>query len=148
MHISGNSEHLYLFLLVFSVLAISFIIQPIGQDFNKLYIAAPSGHKLVLPPTCMSKTMFGISCPGCGLTRSFVAIAHGNFESALELNPFGPVFFLLLLLQLPYRVLKYLSLCTKELLKIDKAIDPIAWAILFGMMLSWGLRLYSNNIPH
>jgi hypothetical protein len=37
--------------------------------------------------------MFHIPCPGCGLTRSFKAIWHGNLGLALRYHPLGPVYF-------------------------------------------------------
>ena len=40
---------------------------------------------------CVSVVAFGQECPGCGLTRSFAAMGHGDFESARALNPLGPV---------------------------------------------------------
>jgi hypothetical protein len=35
---------------------------------------------------CLLKDIFGIPCPGCGLTRAFLFLAHGDLRSALELN--------------------------------------------------------------
>jgi len=32
------------------------------------------------------KDAFGIPCPGCGLTRAFLFLGHGDFRSAMELN--------------------------------------------------------------
>jgi hypothetical protein len=42
-----------------------------------------------LPALCLTKRMFGIPCPGCGLTHSWVAAAHGEFAASLAANPFG-----------------------------------------------------------
>ncbi|MGF1975057.1 MAG: DUF2752 domain-containing protein [Nostoc sp. CmiSLP01] len=35
----------------------------------------------------------GIPCPTCGMTRSFMAIAQGNFPQAVVENLFGPLLF-------------------------------------------------------
>lgn len=43
---------------------------------------------------CPFRAITGIPCPGCGLTRSFMAIARGDFENALRMHLFGPVLFL------------------------------------------------------
>jgi hypothetical protein len=56
--------------------------------------------------TCAFKRLTGIECGGCGLTRSFVSLAHGDVESAVQFNPVGPWIFILALLQIPYRALK------------------------------------------
>ena len=41
---------------------------------------------------CMSKRMFGVSCPGCGLTRSVTATMHLELATALRMHLFGPIF--------------------------------------------------------
>lgn len=47
----------------------------------------------ILKFECLFKTLFGISCPGCGLTRSFRAIFDLDFYSATLYNILGiPLF--------------------------------------------------------
>ena len=36
---------------------------------------------------CISKTLFGIECLGCGFQRAFVLILEGNFEAAFTMYP-------------------------------------------------------------
>lgn len=40
---------------------------------------------------CVSVLALGQECPGCGLTRSFVAMGSGDFAGAILFNPLGPV---------------------------------------------------------
>lgn len=47
-----------------------------------------------LPLFCLFKTITGIGCPGCGMTRAFLELAEGNFIAAFHLNPFSVPFFL------------------------------------------------------
>ena len=42
---------------------------------------------------CTFRNLFDLPCPGCGVTRSLRATAHGDLASAFDLNPFGPLFF-------------------------------------------------------
>ena len=42
---------------------------------------------------CWSRLLFGAFCPGCGLTRSFVALAGGSLTDAWRLNRMGPLLF-------------------------------------------------------
>ncbi|MBS7409979.1 MAG: DUF2752 domain-containing protein, partial [Muribaculaceae bacterium] len=36
---------------------------------------------------CPSKLIFHIPCPGCGMTRALILLCHGQFVSAIALNP-------------------------------------------------------------
>jgi hypothetical protein len=47
-----------------------------------------------IPVMCQWRRIFGVSCPGCGLTRSFVYLAHLQPVKAFEMNLLGPPFFL------------------------------------------------------
>ncbi len=38
-------------------------------------------------PFCPLASVFGVPCPGCGLTRATLALAHGDLQHALELHP-------------------------------------------------------------
>ncbi|GAB2657007.1 hypothetical protein GCM10027169_20720 [Gordonia jinhuaensis] len=42
------------------------------------------------PVLCPFRLATGLPCPGCGLTRSWVALAHGDVAGAFALNLFGP----------------------------------------------------------
>ena len=42
---------------------------------------------------CLSNELFGVDCPFCGMTRSFVALAHGRLGAAIEFHPAGPILF-------------------------------------------------------
>jgi hypothetical protein len=38
---------------------------------------------------CPIRNIFGIRCPGCGMTRAFVAMSSGNMPRAWRHNPFS-----------------------------------------------------------
>jgi len=38
-------------------------------------------------PLCLVHLLFGVAGPGCGMTRAFLFLGHGDLRSALELNP-------------------------------------------------------------
>src|SRR5213082_114107 len=43
------------------------------------------------PPLCPFRLLTGLPCPGCGLTRSVVSLAHGDLAAALTFHPLGPL---------------------------------------------------------
>ncbi|MFK7738562.1 MAG: DUF2752 domain-containing protein [Pirellulaceae bacterium] len=57
--------------------------------------------QIALPETCAFRGTFGMDCPGCGLTRSFVHIAHGRLGDAWQLHAVSFILFAYTLAQLP-----------------------------------------------
>lgn len=45
------------------------------------------------PTICPFRLATGLPCPGCGLTRSWVALAHGRVSDSFGANLFGPLAF-------------------------------------------------------
>ena len=62
-------------------------------------LAAPAFAQLTMPggaplsSPCLSRALFHVDCPFCGMTRSFVALAHGRLGAALDFHPAGPRLF-------------------------------------------------------
>ncbi len=54
----------------------------------------------VMPVTCLFKTVTGISCPACGMTRAFKAILHFDFLEACYQNLLSIPLFLFFLLSM------------------------------------------------
>lgn len=61
-----------------------------------------------LPESCATLLAFGLPCPGCGLTRSFVSLSQGDWLAGWRFHPLGPLLFALVLLQLPLRAWRLL----------------------------------------
>ena len=89
---------LVVFLLCLCVVMLSFTLSP-GDELVSLW-------GLEVPKLCAFQNLFGIDCLGCGMTRSFVYLAHGDLETALRKNLLGPVLFMVVLSQLPYRLIR------------------------------------------
>lgn len=75
-----------------------------------------AGTRVILPGTCVSRYVFGLPCPGCGLTRSFVSLAHGDFVDSLRFNPAGVLLFALIALQIPFRAI--------QIWRLRQGLDP------------------------
>ena len=48
-----------------------------------------------LPDLCLFHRLSGLLCPGCGMTRAFLALGALDLRAAVSLNPFSPILFLL-----------------------------------------------------
>lgn len=57
-----------------------------------------------IPSTCPSRSLFGVTCPGCGLTRSFVLLTKGRFGDSLRLHRVGLILYAFFLYQLVFRI--------------------------------------------
>ncbi len=66
------------------------------------------GLPFSLPELCYFRATTGLNCPGCGLTRSFISLAHGELALAWHYNPGGVLFFPIVLFQIPYRAAQLL----------------------------------------
>lgn len=54
------------------------------------------------PEMCWSRSVFGFNCPGCGLTRSLIYLAHGDWRSSLAMHRLGILMAVAIVAQLPY----------------------------------------------
>jgi hypothetical protein len=55
-----------------------------------------------LPESCWTYSLFGTKCPGCGLTRSIVYLAHGDWQASLAIHRLGILMAVAILAQFPY----------------------------------------------
>jgi hypothetical protein len=94
-----------------------------------------------LPPLCQMKMLTGLDCPGCGLTRSFIALGHGQFTESFRFNPAGPLWFAFIALQIPYQAWQITRVRSGQrpldLMWWGQGIIYVALAALIGQ---WVLR--------
>jgi hypothetical protein len=92
--------HLHWVLLVLSaaIIVLSLVLQV--RDDDRVVIPL---LEITLPGVCSYKQLLGIDCPGCGLTRCFISLAHFDVARAWHYNPAGIYLFLVVLFQVPYR---------------------------------------------
>ena len=76
--------------------------------------------------TCQFKNLTGYSCPTCGLTRSFHAFSHLNFQESFRFHLLGPVIYVALLF-----ILIKLSLEVTARKEIRLNINPGEYRIIF-----------------
>ncbi len=44
---------------------------------------------------CQFRVIFGMPCPGCGMTRAFLSVLHGQWQQAFFYHPLWPLVILL-----------------------------------------------------
>ena len=93
--------HWLLLLLALAALGVALVLR---VDATDQVIEPLTGR--ALPPSCLFRRLTGIGCPGCGLTRCFICLVHGDVSRAWTFNPSGMLIFLVVAAQVPYRVLQ------------------------------------------
>lgn len=93
-----------------------------------------------MPSMCMSKSLFGVDCPGCGLTRSLLCFFQGDFSSSLALHRIGWVMAIAVLFQFPYRIYALVR-------KVDYPLgkwfpDAFAYFLIFLLVGNWILEQF------
>jgi len=84
------------------------------------------------PVTCIHMEVAGKPCPSCGITRSFTAAMHGNFDAARALNANGFKLFVFTVVQLLLRAVVSLVLMRSSInIKKTAIADAIVSAGLF-----------------
>ncbi len=93
-----------------------------------------------IPSSCPSQTIFHVDCPGCGLTRSFIHLAHGDWDCAFSKHRLGWLLALATVLQIPYRLTALLGHNPQPLgVRFPKLFGMALIAALIG---NWALQLF------
>ena len=79
------------------VVALAFGMMVNPQETDQVLLGG-----LAIPELCQTKSLFGLNCPGCGLTRSFIYMAHGDVPAAVRMHVVGALLFVLTLIGIPF----------------------------------------------
>ena len=90
---------------------------------------------LPMPETCWSRSVFGVECPGCGLTRSIVYLAHGDWRDSWAMHRLGFLMALAILAQFPYCIvgLRY----KKDYPLGHRFASIVAWGLIVLLIGNW-----------
>lgn len=90
---------------------------------------------------CLFKTVTGLPCLTCGLTRSFACAAHGNLAAAFRMHLLGPFLFAGTFLASAY-LGAVLAGGRRMRLELSTSARRIAsWCVLGIFLLCWILKL-------
>lgn len=119
-------------------------VTPDGQA-----LALGSSRAGRLPGLCMTRLIAHVDCPGCGISRSFSATAHGDLRLAFELHRLGPPLLLLVLLQIPLRAYALVRRIARPL-ALERVLGSrsTGLAILIALLLNWAVNLATGAAFH
>ena len=75
------------------------------QELPDGRVAVRGFPQFPLPQTCTSRAWLGLKCPGCGLTRSIIHLAEGDWRASWHNHRLGGLMAVVIALQIPYRLL-------------------------------------------
>lgn len=97
-----------------------------------LYFVFTSVTKIGIP--CPFRFVTGLQCPGCGISRMLIALAHLDFVSAFHYNPFILLTSPILLFIIFYADYRYIKTGDSSLGKWNfLLIAELAGLLIFGI---------------
>jgi hypothetical protein len=121
--------------------------------FVALGVAAFAGIVFLRIPICPTATFLGIPCPGCGLTRATLELAHGHLGAALALHPLAPLISPLFAWLTAKAAVDYVrgpSARRGDDTRRARWTTRIGAALLFGLLGVWMLRfvgVFGGPVP-
>lgn len=124
-------------LIAASVLLLSFLLR-VRAD-QRVELLGLNGF--AAPETCDSRILFGIECPGCGLTRGFIRLAAADWSGAIALNRVTPLLALAMLAQIPYRLALLRGWRPARRFAESPWPNAFGWLLIVALIGNWLLRL-------
>ncbi len=118
-----RKRHWTMLLVSLGIMGLAFLMRIGGSG----QVSFAGFSRYPLPELCGSRLMFGTECPGCGLTRSFLALAAGDWRQSFEYHRMGWILATAVLLQIPYRIYRLRQSATRS--------AGSAWPQWFGNLL-------------
>lgn len=84
---------------------------------------------------CFYRDHFGITCPSCGLTRSFISIENFRFSDAFRYNRVGIFIYILFLLTFIFNLMGIFKL--KIVGFVGKIVAVYATVVSIVLVMSW-----------
>ncbi len=84
---------------------------------------------------CMSRSVFEMECPGCGLTRSVVSLVHAEWERSFNYHRLGWLAAIAIVIQIPYRlaVLRWSQIRQQ----VAMWANPCGYALIAVFLCEW-----------
>ncbi len=105
-----------------------------------VWISNPTDGGAYDMPTCIVKLTTGLDCPGCGGTRAFYYLMHGNVSQAARYH--APAVF-----AAPFLVWFYAAWVVKRVSGKRIPTPTIGPKVLSGFLLAWAVFSVVRNLP-
>jgi len=133
-----SRRHREMLIAAMAVIGLAFLLE-VHSDQRVAFSMLPQWP---LPETCPSRSLLHVECPGCGLTRSFVHLAHGNWRAAWNVNRAGWFVALAVMLQIPYRLA---ALRSRSGLPLGSSLPRLFGILLIGLLIvNWLINLLTR----
>lgn len=114
-----------------------FLLLPIVIKFKASEKEALSLGACKLPSSCLSRELFGTPCPGCGLTRSFVCLTHGEFAKSISYHRMGITLYVFFLFQFFYHAY-CLNVLSKPIpIKLQRINAVLSTGMIVLLLVNW-----------
>ncbi|MCC6491788.1 MAG: DUF2752 domain-containing protein [Pirellulales bacterium] len=100
-----------------------------------------------VPVFCPFRLATDLPCPGCGLTRSFVAFSHGDLSAAFDYHAFGPLLFLVTSITLAWRSLELVTRRPLGLNHVGFRLRNLA-AVICVAWVGWAIGRAICSVTH
>jgi len=119
----SNRRHRQVLAIACAVWILAFALQVIPEG----RVSFRGLPMIPLPQACFSRSWLGVRCPGCGLTRSVIHLAEGNWRASWHEHRLGALMAIVITLQIPYRLLAFR--------RPDQPLLPPRWQAALGYAL-------------
>ena len=94
---------------------------------------------------CQFRSMTHLPCPGCGSTRAFVRLMHGDLPGGLHFSPLGSAIFLVAVAWIAYTVLRWTVLARPVVIESSAGERrALAWVAGLAVTANWLYLLVSG----
>ena len=133
--INAVRHHRAILVLSLVVVVVSLLLESTSDGHMEIPLLG-----ITMPGTCLWRLGTGFECPGCGLTRCFIAMAHADWAGALHFHPAGTALFVIVIAQLPYRGIQLRRLARGQSELRHPVLAVTAGLLLAGFLVQWLLK--------
>jgi hypothetical protein len=98
-------------------------------------IGVASAPAITFPVVCPSRRLFGVDCPGCGMTRSVTHLLHGRLAASLTTHRLGWLLFAAIVFQIPYRTWRLTGRTSRW--DGPRVAEFLLWGFVVALVVNW-----------